>query len=154
MIYERYLLRSEDQPAFVRQASPFEDYVVRCVRYAFANISPKVGRVFFGKNVGLPWMRWRMLRHGYLKSPVHFREYRDVSFLSPSPSFFYRFPFPGIVFTVLGLSLPGLLCISKGRLTDHGFQKKFKGVWAIADPSKQADIIVYYAHGECVHRRM
>lgn len=82
LIYERYYLRPENQPAFVRQASPFEDVVVRCVRYAFAKIPPSVGRVFFGKKVGLPWMRWRMLRHGYLRSPVHFREYRDVSSFS------------------------------------------------------------------------
>lgn len=82
-IRERHFLRPEDRPDFVRQATPFEDFVVRCVRYAFANISPKVGRVFFGRNVGLPWLRWRMLRHGYLKSPVHFREHRDVSFVPP-----------------------------------------------------------------------
>lgn len=85
-IHERHFLRPEDRPAFVQQASPFEDFVVRCVRYAFANISPKVGRVFFGKNVALPWMRWRMLRHGYLRSPVHFREYSDVSFFPLSSS--------------------------------------------------------------------
>lgn len=78
-LYERFVLAPADRSAFVRQASPFEDVVVRCVRYAFANISPKVGRVFFGKNVALPWMRWRMLRHGYLKSPVHWREYQGVS---------------------------------------------------------------------------
>ncbi|KAJ4419343.1 hypothetical protein N0V82_005031 [Gnomoniopsis sp. IMI 355080] len=101
-IQERFLLSTEAQPAFVRQASPFEDVVVRCVRYAFANISPKVGRVFFGKKVALPWMRWRMLRHGILRSPVHWREYRD---------------------------------------------RKFKGVWAAADPTKKADVILYYAHG-------
>lgn len=78
-IYERYFLKAEDKPAFVRQASPFEDLVVRCVRYAFANIPPKVARVFFSRRVALPWLRWRMLRHGYLRSPVHWREYRDVS---------------------------------------------------------------------------
>lgn len=27
------------------------------------------------------------------------------------------------------------------------FQNRFKGVWAIHDPSKNADIIIYYAHG-------
>ncbi|KKY33306.1 putative alpha beta-hydrolase [Diaporthe ampelina] len=53
-LYERYFLKKEEQPEFVQQASPFEDFVVRCVRYAFANIPPKVGRVFFGKNVALP----------------------------------------------------------------------------------------------------
>lgn len=76
-IHERYFLKAEDKPAFVRQASPFEDFVVRCVRYAFANIPPRVARVFFSRRVALPWLRWRMLRHGYLRSPVHWREYRD-----------------------------------------------------------------------------
>ncbi|CAN8096506.1 unnamed protein product [Discula destructiva] len=101
-IHERFFLRPEDRPAFVRQASAFEDIVVRCVRYAFANIPPRVGRVFFGKKVALPWMRWRMLRHGYIRSPVHWREYKN---------------------------------------------RHFKGVWATADPTAKADVILYYAHG-------
>lgn len=83
-IKERYFLKTENKPAFVRQASPFEDFVVRCVRYAFANIPPKVARVFFSKRIAVPWLRWRMLRHGYLRSPVHWREYRDVSRSEPS----------------------------------------------------------------------
>ncbi|KAF3770222.1 alpha/beta-hydrolase [Cryphonectria parasitica EP155] len=101
-IIGHYLLPTPQQPAFVRQASAFEDFVVRCVRYAFANINPKVGRVFFGKKVALPWLRWRLLRHGYLRSPVHWREYQD---------------------------------------------RKIKGIWAVADPAKKADIVLYYAHG-------
>lgn len=76
-IQERFLLRPEAQPAFVRQASPFEDVVVRCVRYAFANISPKVGRVFFGKNVALPWMRWRSMCP--LPPPPPFQAVMEVS---------------------------------------------------------------------------
>lgn len=78
-VYERYLLNDKQKPEFLLQASPFEDVVVRCVRYAFANIPPRVCRIFFNKEVALPWMRWRMLRHGYLRSPIHWREYRDVS---------------------------------------------------------------------------
>ncbi|KAI1496715.1 hypothetical protein F5X99DRAFT_421888 [Biscogniauxia marginata] len=77
-IHERFFVQREKRSPFVRQASPFEDFVVRCVRYAFANIPPKVGRVFFSKPVALPFLRFRMLRHGYLKSPVHWNEYRDV----------------------------------------------------------------------------
>lgn len=101
-LYERYLLKKEDRPAFVQQASPFEDFVVRCVRYAFANIPPKVGRVFFGKKVALPWLRWRLLRHGHLRSPIFWKEYKD----------------------------------------DH-----IRGLWAIHDPARRPDIIIYYAHG-------
>lgn len=101
--YERYLLKKEEQPAFVQQASPFEDFVVRCVRYAFANIPPKVGRVFFGKRVALPWLRWRLFRHGHLRSPIFWKEYKD---------------------------------------------ERIRGVWAIHDPARRPDIIIYYAHGE------
>ncbi|KAH8782935.1 Alpha/Beta hydrolase protein [Diaporthe sp. PMI_573] len=76
-LYERYWLKKAERPVFVQKASPFEDFVVRCVRYAFANIPPKVGRVFLGKKVALPWLRWRLLRHGHLRSPVFWKEYRD-----------------------------------------------------------------------------
>ncbi|KAH8894755.1 alpha/beta-hydrolase [Thozetella sp. PMI_491] len=65
---------------FVRQATLFEDLVVRCVRYAFANVPAKIGRIFFSREVALPFLRWRMLRHGYLRSPIHWREYRDRDF--------------------------------------------------------------------------
>jgi len=71
----RYLTASQRQPPFVTTASAFEDFVIRCVRYAFANIPPKVGRVFFSRSVALPFLRFRLLRHGWLHSPVHWREY-------------------------------------------------------------------------------
>ncbi|KAI1155987.1 Alpha/Beta hydrolase protein [Nemania diffusa] len=79
-IRERYLTKHEIQSPFVQQASPFEDVVIRCVRYAFANISPNVGRVFFSKPVALPFLRFRMLRHGYIRFPVHWHEYQDKRF--------------------------------------------------------------------------
>ncbi|CAG7562998.1 unnamed protein product [Fusarium equiseti] len=74
-ITDRYLTHPSQQLAFTQTATVFEDIVIRCVRYAFANIPAKVGRVFFGKHVALPFTRWRMLRHGYIRSPVHYREY-------------------------------------------------------------------------------
>ncbi|KAF4992973.1 hypothetical protein FGRMN_6777 [Fusarium graminum] len=74
-ITDRYLTHPSRQLPFTQTASVFEDFVIRCVRYAFANIPAKVGRVFFGKHVALPFIRWRMLRHGYIRSPVHYREY-------------------------------------------------------------------------------
>ncbi|KAI0858937.1 Alpha/Beta hydrolase protein [Xylaria cubensis] len=79
-IRERYLTRLENRSPFVQQASPFEDLVIRCVRYAFANVSPRVGRVFFSKPVALPFLRFRMLRHGYIRSPIHWHEYKDKRF--------------------------------------------------------------------------
>jgi hypothetical protein len=78
VIYERFLTRRGNQPAFVKQASLFEDVVVRCVRHAFANIPPKFGRVVLSRPVSQPFFRYRMLRHGYLTCPVHIREYADV----------------------------------------------------------------------------
>jgi hypothetical protein len=74
-VTDRYLTHPSRQLPFTQTASVFEDFVVRCVRYAFANIPAKVGRVFFGKHVALPFIRWRMLRHGYIRTPVHYREY-------------------------------------------------------------------------------
>ncbi|KAI0194172.1 cation efflux family-domain-containing protein [Astrocystis sublimbata] len=79
-IRERYFTKLEDRCPFVQQASPFEDFVIRCVRFAFANIPPRVGRVFFSKQVALPFLRFRMLCHGYVRSPVHWREYADKNF--------------------------------------------------------------------------
>lgn len=75
LVKERYLTGSASQHEFIRGTTLFEDFVVRCVRYAFSDIPASVGRVFFGKWVALPFVRWRMLRHGYLKCPVHWREY-------------------------------------------------------------------------------
>ena len=75
-----------EQPAFVRHgATPFEHAVVRCVRHGFVNIPPVVGRVFFSKSVALPFLRFRMLRHGFLRYPAYWREYSDVRGKTPPP---------------------------------------------------------------------
>ncbi|KAH6654580.1 Alpha/Beta hydrolase protein [Truncatella angustata] len=79
-IRERFFADPSKQSPFVQVASPFEDFVIRCVRYAFANVPPKVGRVFFSKPVALPFLRFRMLRHGFLRKPVHWREHVDKRF--------------------------------------------------------------------------
>jgi len=54
--------------------------VVRCVRHAFANLPPSMGHVFFCKQVALPFLGWRMLRHGFRSSPIHWREHRGDRF--------------------------------------------------------------------------
>jgi acetyl esterase/lipase len=54
--------------------------VVRCVRYAFANIPPSIGHVFFCKQVALPFLGWRMLRHGQLTPPLHWEEHEGEHF--------------------------------------------------------------------------
>ena len=71
---DRYIYTRDLQAPFVREATPFQDFVIRCVRYAFAYISANIARIFFSKRVALPWLRWRMLRHGYLSSPVPWKE--------------------------------------------------------------------------------
>ena len=47
------------------------------MRHAFANLPPSIGHVFFCKQVALPFLGWRMLRHGFRSSPIHWREHRD-----------------------------------------------------------------------------
>ncbi|KND92112.1 hypothetical protein TOPH_03198 [Tolypocladium ophioglossoides CBS 100239] len=71
---DRYWTSAAAAPAFVQGSTVFEDLVVRCVRHAFKTIPANIGRVFFSKGVALPFLRWRMLRHGYLKCPVYWRE--------------------------------------------------------------------------------
>ncbi|KAL2064715.1 hypothetical protein VTL71DRAFT_3853 [Oculimacula yallundae] len=79
-LYERLLITKEHQPPFVQQASWFEDVVIRCVRYAFASIPAEIGKVFFSKGAATPFLRWRMLRHGFLRKPVHWEEIKKKDF--------------------------------------------------------------------------
>ena len=37
-------------------------------------MSASIGRVFFSKEVALPFMKFRMLRNGYLRSPIRWEE--------------------------------------------------------------------------------
>ncbi|VUC37563.1 unnamed protein product [Clonostachys rosea] len=76
LIQERYYTPTSLKPGFVQSATLFEDLVIRCVRYAFQSIPSNVSRVFFDKWVALPFLRWRMLRHGYVRSPVYWKEER------------------------------------------------------------------------------
>lgn len=73
----RLLRPRAKRPPFVARASLFEDLVIRCVRYAFANIPASVGRVFFCKGVSQPFLLWRMARHGYLRSSGMWAEYKE-----------------------------------------------------------------------------
>lgn len=78
LIKDRVLTGRPRRNPFVQQATWFEDIVVRCVRYAFAFIPARIGRVFFSKMVALPFLRFRMLRHGYFKAPIHWQEIKMV----------------------------------------------------------------------------
>ncbi|KAJ9192856.1 hypothetical protein DTO164E3_8002 [Paecilomyces variotii] len=74
VIFQRYLLSKAQRAPFYRHATLFQEIVIRCVKYAFAEIPPQVGRVFFAREVVHPFLRYRMRRHGYLRPPVHYRE--------------------------------------------------------------------------------
>ncbi|KAK7519822.1 Alpha/Beta hydrolase protein [Phyllosticta citriasiana] len=78
--HERYLTPFKSRSPFVQRATPFQDFVIRYVRYAFALMPAPIGRVFFSKPVSLPFLRWRMLRHGYLRSPIAWREVNEKRF--------------------------------------------------------------------------
>ncbi|KAF9736980.1 hypothetical protein PMIN03_001467 [Paraphaeosphaeria minitans] len=73
-VRERYFTPYEHRSAFVQHATPFQDFVIRCVRYAFAFMPAFLGRVFFSKRVSLPFLRFRMLRHGIVTSPLRWTE--------------------------------------------------------------------------------
>lgn len=79
LIKNRYIDHPSQTHRFIQSSTLFEDFVVRCVRYAFAKIPANVGRVFFSKWVALPFLRWRMLRNGHLRSPVQWKEYEQGS---------------------------------------------------------------------------
>ena len=81
LIKEHYFTPKSRRSPFVQDATLFQDTVIRCVRYAFAKIPASIGRVFFSKNVALPFLRFRMLRHGIIRRPIYWREVKDVSCL-------------------------------------------------------------------------
>ena len=78
IINDRYLLGRFTTKPFARRSTLFEDAVVRCVHYGFTNIKPPIARIFFVKGVSWPFLRYRMLRHGYLFFPVHLEDIEKV----------------------------------------------------------------------------
>ncbi|KAK4188701.1 Alpha/Beta hydrolase protein [Podospora australis] len=79
-VRERYLEPREQQSLFVQKASAFEDFVIRCVKYAFGNVPANIGRVFFSKKVALPFLRFRLVRHGYREYPISWTEIQEEGF--------------------------------------------------------------------------
>lgn len=77
LIRDRLLRPRSRRPPFVVRATLFEDLVVRCVRYAFRNVPANIGRVFFHKAVAMPFLTWRMARHGYITFPTRWAEYKE-----------------------------------------------------------------------------
>ena len=77
-VAERYCTPKQDRSLHVQRSRPFQDFVVRCVRYAFARMPARIGRVFFSKEVALPFMRFRMLRNGIVRPPVEWQEIRGT----------------------------------------------------------------------------
>lgn len=79
-VYSRLFTPYEQRTPFVQKATPFQDFVIRCVRYAFANMPVSLGRVFFSKQVSLPFLRFRMVRHGIWTSPLRWTEIKRPGF--------------------------------------------------------------------------
>lgn len=73
LVRERLRPRQERSP-FVQRATLFQDIVIRVVRYAFACIPAKIGKVFFSKGVALPFFKFRMLRNGVMRCPIFWKE--------------------------------------------------------------------------------
>jgi len=73
-IQERWFTTKEQQTPWVQHATPFQDIVIRCVRYAFANIPATIGKVFFSKPVALSFFTFRKLRHFLIHTPIHWHE--------------------------------------------------------------------------------
>ncbi|RMZ91080.1 hypothetical protein DV736_g1682, partial [Chaetothyriales sp. CBS 134916] len=71
---EWYLLKPEQRSPFSRKATIYQDIVVRCIGYVFATFPPRIMAVFLSKWVALPFLRYRLLRHGYLRSPIFYKE--------------------------------------------------------------------------------
>lgn len=118
LVHERYFTYKAKRSPFVQHASLFQDIVIRCVRYAFAKIPSSIGKVFFSRSVALPFFTFRKLRHGYLRSPIHWHEVNQVC----------------------------LARYCETADTD-GLQPGLKGLWLITDESKKPDMVVYYCHG-------
>lgn len=67
IVRERYLTVAKHQLSFIRRTTLFQDLIIRCMRYAFSNIPSRITRVFFTRDIVLPFLKFRMLRHGYFK---------------------------------------------------------------------------------------
>jgi acetyl esterase/lipase len=79
-VRERFFTSHEQRTPFVQKATLFQDFVIRFVRFAFANMPAYIGRTFFSKAVSLPFLRFRMLRHGIVTSPVRWTEIKRPNF--------------------------------------------------------------------------
>lgn len=73
-IRDHTITPTNQQSPFILRATLFQDFVIRIVRFAFAKLPSDIGRVFFSKAVALPFLRFRLLRHGHLTGDVKWRE--------------------------------------------------------------------------------
>lgn len=118
---ERYFTPKRRRSPFVQHASPFQDFIIRCIRYSFASFPPKIGRVFLSKGVALPFLQFRMLRHGFLKSPIQWREIKLVSLFTHG--------------------------ICGYTPTESHLKRNTAGLWITRDESQKSDLVIYYCHG-------
>jgi len=77
-IRDRYYRPIGLRSSFAQRATFFQDLVIRYVRYAFRYMPASMGRVFLSKDVALPFLRFRMLRHGNLFPSPKWYEVNNV----------------------------------------------------------------------------
>jgi hypothetical protein len=82
LLYDRLFLRfvHQNRGSSNQPASWFEDAVIQCIRYGFAYIPPTIARIFFSEQVALPLLRFRMLRHGYIRPLIQWRKVKQVQY--------------------------------------------------------------------------
>ena len=79
ILRDRYLTPQERRAPYFRHCTLFQDIVIRCTRHAFSELPPNVARVFFTKEVTLPFLLFRIWRHGHFWfRPFQWREISQV----------------------------------------------------------------------------
>ncbi|KAK6348351.1 hypothetical protein TWF718_006149 [Orbilia javanica] len=70
LFHDHILLFKHERPDFVNNSTLFQELVIRLVRYSFANLPSDIGRVFFKREVVMPFYKFRLLRNGILPGSV------------------------------------------------------------------------------------
>ncbi|KAK6501695.1 hypothetical protein TWF481_009521 [Arthrobotrys musiformis] len=75
---DNILLFKNERPDYVNNSTLFQELVIRLVRYAFANLPSDIGRVFFKKEVVMPFYRFRLLRNGLFPGDTPSWDLEDI----------------------------------------------------------------------------
>lgn len=124
------------RPPYHAHAPFFNALVIRCVRYAFANLPAPIGRVFFSKSVAIPFARFRIFRHGYWPYPS--------TTVSPATSDHNPLNAPS---RSAKLAQTAGLAPLDAHFSTKTLSTGVQGLWLIKDPTCAPDVVVYYLHG-------